>query len=575
VSRLRTWLGCAAAAAAVGARIYQRTGEARDARRHPAPGEFVTVDGRAVHVLWSGTSELPVLVVPAFGATAMEWVWVQRALPDSVPLTVVDRPGLGWSEPGRGPGTPVALAAWLSRVIDVLGFRRVVLVGHSYGGVVARVCAATDDRVVGLVLVDSAHEDQVTTLPGEGRAVSVRRAAAVAARPASWERLTEDLRGRRPAREVMTRLVPPEYVDGVVARTLTLGRKRAIVRELLGSGLGMRAVPPAARDLGDLPVTVLTAGSAGREAGYGGWLSLQKSFLGMSTRARHVELPHSGHQVNVDDPAAAAAAITDLVHGLTEHRVRFAALFDEEIRPHHERFRAALGIWPGDRVLDIGCGTGQSTRDAARCAGEGSALGVDVAPGALEVARRHSAEEGVGNVDYLLADAQEHDFPESAFDVCVSRFGVMFFPDPVAAFANIGRAIRPGGRLVLLVWQTADRNEWSTAVRAALGSPAGIDNSPFSLGDPDVVTGILTAAGLWDVTFTDVCEPVYYGPDADVAAEFVLGLREPEQLLARLDSAAADCARQRLRAVLAARDTGDGVRFGSRAWIVTARRAAG
>ena len=259
-----------------------------------------------------------------------------------------------------------------------------------------------------------------------------------------------------------------------------------------------------------------------------------------------------------------------------EHRVRHADLFDAEVGPHNQRFRAAAGVRPRDRVLDVGCGTGQSTRDAGRAAFMGSVLGVDLSAPALELARRRSQDEGLGNVSYQLADAQVHPFPPARFDRCISRFGAMFFADPVAAFTNIGRALRPGGRLVLLVWQDRDRNEWSSAIRQAVAGgtgdpapPAG-GQHPFSLADPAVVEDVLATAGFAEVGFTDVHEPVYYGQDSAAAYDFVLGLRDTRALLAGLDDAATGQALRRLRATLAAHDSGGGVFFDSRAWIITA-----
>ena len=225
-------------------------------------------------------------------------------------------------------------------------------------------------------------------------------------------------------------------------------------------------------------------------------------------------------------------------------------------------------------VLDIGCGTGQSTREAARAAGTGSALGVDVSAPMLERARQLSDDQGLANVTYQQADAQVHRFPPPRFDLCISRFGTMFFADPVAAFTNIGRALCPSARLVLLVWQERDRNEWATAIRqtlpAASATPGGPD--PLSLADPTVTEGILAAAGFADVSFTDVHEPVYYGPDSATALDAVLRLLKFEDQLANLDATAAEQARTRLRTTLDAHDTDGGVFFDSRAWLVTARR---
>ena len=134
--------------------------------------------------------------------------------------------------------------------------------------------------------------------------------------------------------------------------------------------------------------------------------------------------------------------------------------------------------------------TGHTTREAARAAVDGSALGVDLSAPMLERARRLSDDAGLRNVTYLQADAQTHPFPPAQFDLRISRFGTMFFADPVAAFANIGRALRPGARLVLLVWQDHDRNEWAAAIRDALNAgtaaptPITNDPGPFSLADP-------------------------------------------------------------------------------------------
>lgn len=255
------------------------------------------------------------------------------------------------------------------------------------------------------------------------------------------------------------------------------------------------------------------------------------------------------------------------------HRVMLSALFDAEIRPHYQRFRAVAAVRTDDRVLDIGCGAGESTRDAARAASRGSVVGVDVSEPLLTLARRLSA--GLDNITYEFGDAQTHPFPTAHFDLCISRFGAMFFADPDIAFHNIGQAVRPGGRLVLLVWQLRDRNEWETAVREALApgraAPVG-GPDPFSLGDRSTVERILRGAGFDAVDFLDVHEPVYYGPDADTATDLVLGLSEPQRLLAEADDA--DRARARLRELIAAHHTDNGVFFDSRAWIVTAAKAA-
>jgi SAM-dependent methyltransferase len=250
--------------------------------------------------------------------------------------------------------------------------------------------------------------------------------------------------------------------------------------------------------------------------------------------------------------------------------------YDLELRAHHEHLRAAYGIRSGDEVVDIGCGTGLTTREAARAAAPGRVVGVDVSERMLERARRLTAAEGLDNVRYELGDAQVHRFEPAGFDVAISRFGTMFFSDPAAAFANVAAALRPGARLVLLVWQQREHNEWARAIDAALGDaaqppPAGAD--AFSLGDVDATARILVAAGFDGVQFEDVHEPVLYGHDLDAALAFVQGFQETSAALASLSDREAARAVERLRQTLEAHYSQErGVVLGSRSWLITARR---
>ncbi|MFC9664155.1 class I SAM-dependent methyltransferase [Nocardia sp. NPDC127606] len=247
--------------------------------------------------------------------------------------------------------------------------------------------------------------------------------------------------------------------------------------------------------------------------------------------------------------------------------------YDAELRLHQAHFFAAAKVGTGDRVLDIGCGTGQATREAARVAVDGSAVGVDISEVMLEQARRVSIDEGPSNVGFELADAQVNTFPPTAFDLCISRFGVMFFADPVAAFTNIARALRPGGRLAWLVWQGHDRNEWATVFSDVLAaSIATPGRGPFSLADPIVTESMLTTAGFTDIDFTEIDEPVYYGPDSAAAYDNLLRLTGFTAFLAALEPTKAEQARARLREVLADHETETGVYFDSRSWLITARR---
>ena len=252
--------------------------------------------------------------------------------------------------------------------------------------------------------------------------------------------------------------------------------------------------------------------------------------------------------------------------------------YDAELRLHNEVLRVACDISRHDRVLDIGCGAGQTTRDAARIAAAGSAVGVDISAAMIARARVLTDAEGLRNVRFEQADAQVHRFPSEHFDVVISRFGTMFFADPIAAFSNIRRALRSEGRLVMMVWQDHEANEWSVSIQQGLAGrdsapivfPGGPD--PFSLADPTTVERILSAAGFAETTFTDVHEPVYYGEDVAAALDWVRGFSYTQDVLQRLDAPSAERALERLRETLAAHERGPGVWFDSRAWIVTASR---
>ncbi len=248
--------------------------------------------------------------------------------------------------------------------------------------------------------------------------------------------------------------------------------------------------------------------------------------------------------------------------------------FDRSVARYDAAFLAAADLRPGDRVLDVGCGSGRTTREAARRTG--SAVGVDLSSAMLEVARRRAADEGLTGVRFEQADAQVAAFPPASFDVAISRTGAMFFADPVAALANVGRALVPGGRLVLLVWQAARANEWFTEITTALAAgrplpapPPGAPG-PFSLADPARIREVLAAAGHRQVEVEGMAEPEWWGADPDEALAFALGVAG--RLLDGLDPAARERAVADLRRRLAAHAGPDGVELGSAAWLVTARR---
>jgi len=250
--------------------------------------------------------------------------------------------------------------------------------------------------------------------------------------------------------------------------------------------------------------------------------------------------------------------------------------FDRSVAAYHQPLLDAAAITTDERVLDIGCGTGQTTRDAARAASGGTALGIDLSAQMIDHARRRAAGEGVTNAVFEQADAQIHPFPPHGFDVAISRTAAMFFGDLVAAFTNIGRAMVPGGRLALLVWQPLAANEWIREISGALAAgrdlaaPPPDAPGPFSLSGPERVNSVITAAGFADIELEGITAGMWFGNDPDDAHRFVLGLMG--WMLEGLDDAGRGRAVENLHATLAAHETGDGVMLGSGAWIIRAAR---
>ncbi|MEV6859771.1 methyltransferase domain-containing protein [Streptosporangium subroseum] len=261
-----------------------------------------------------------------------------------------------------------------------------------------------------------------------------------------------------------------------------------------------------------------------------------------------------------------------------DHQDRYDAVNSE----FNDHLLTAAAIGERDRVLDIGCGNGQVTRLAARRARLGHAAGIDLSAPMLQRARATAADEGITNVTFAQGDAQIHPFPAAGLDVAVSRFGVMFFADPVAAFANIGKALRPGGRLAFLSLRAMSSNDLG-AVFAAMAEhlpqdslwpdPGGsAPSGPESLADPDRIHEVLTGAGYEKVTSVPVDAPQVWGRDAVDAAEFLHAWGPVRHMLGQVDQAAASRARDALTAAMRPYEEPDAVRLRGAAWLVTATR---
>ena len=260
------------------------------------------------------------------------------------------------------------------------------------------------------------------------------------------------------------------------------------------------------------------------------------------------------------------------------HMTEYEERHDAVAARHDPRLQQAAAIEAESRVLDIGCGSGVSTRDAARRAVSGTVLGVDSSGPLIKMARERSRMARLSNTTFEHADAQVYPFEEAAFDVAISRFGAAYFEDPGSAFANIARALRPGGRLALISWRELAANEWMSSIRAALAlewllpEPPAEGPGPFGLSDEPTVRRLLAHAGFADISLVESSEPVSFGPDTESAFAFVSTLGVTRELLEGVVGGDRRRALEQLRSTLAEHETTHGVLFRSSAWIITARR---
>lgn len=251
---------------------------------------------------------------------------------------------------------------------------------------------------------------------------------------------------------------------------------------------------------------------------------------------------------------------------------------DHQLEPLGRRGMAELGLKAGERVLDIGCGTGQTTLALAKAVGpQGSVTGVDISHPMLEIARSRATADGVTNLAFMEADAQTQAFDAGSYDAAFSRFGVMFFADPVAAFRNIHSALKPGGRLTFVCWRAQGENPVMTVAMAAAAPflppiPPPADPhapGPFALSDPERTRTILAQAGFTEIAVVPHNEKVG-GGNLDQTLELSLRVGPLGSFL-RENPDKRDLAVAAVREALAAHDGPDGVKLDSATWIVSAR----
>ena len=258
-----------------------------------------------------------------------------------------------------------------------------------------------------------------------------------------------------------------------------------------------------------------------------------------------------------------------------ERWATYQEALDARIRIYGDQVLASAALRLGMRVLDVGAGCGDLSLDAARMVGaDGKVVGVDISRPMLDRARQRAA--ALGNVAFVEHDASTF-VADAPFDAIVSRFGVMFFDDPAGAFANLHRAIAPGGLLTFVCWQSLADNPWAAVPLAAVlrilpvppAAPPQNAPGPFAFADAERVRGILTGAGFCDVTFTPFAHPMLLGTTLDDALEYASRMGPSARALRDADDATRARGLEELREVIA--PLAPGFTLPSAVWIVTAK----
>lgn len=259
--------------------------------------------------------------------------------------------------------------------------------------------------------------------------------------------------------------------------------------------------------------------------------------------------------------------------------------YDAMLAPYGETVLDAAELTGGEHVLDVGCGGGATTLGAAARVGasdgdgDGDAVGFDISAPMLEVARTRASARGISNARFMLGDAQT-DALGGPYDIAISRFGIMFFADPVAAFANLRSALAPGGRVALLCWRPMLDNEWIVVPTAAAlehvpppEPPPPNSPGPFRFGEEGSLGAALAAAGFTEVTSDAVDGPMLVGGPGsfDDAYDFLKGSGITRRVLSDAPDEAKTQAFAAMRDALLPFATDEGVRMNGAMWLVRAR----
>lgn len=261
--------------------------------------------------------------------------------------------------------------------------------------------------------------------------------------------------------------------------------------------------------------------------------------------------------------------------------VRWKHIIVDGLTLHSEAIFPTLRVCPGDKVVDVGCGFGDTAIKLAKIVGpSGSVLAIDCCDGFLEFGRQDAKAAGISNITFLEEDVQTYPF-EPIHDFCFSRFGTQFFENPVAGMRNMRKSLRPGGIMTMIVWRGIKDNPWLGSAKDVVLRflPPPGENAqtcgpgPFSMADTGVVTKQLEIAGYRDIQFERIDAQVFVGKDVDDAVAFQLALGPAGEVYREAGKLAEDChdkIAQALKAQLANHLGPNGVMMDSSSWRVTA-----